>query len=183
LLSRASVSFVAVAIALAACDSVLGLDPPTLDPCAGGCADGAVDAGLDAAADARADVAVDAKADTAAPTGVRCGGGSFPTSYCDDPTAVCCQTTDDAGTTSYTCVASTSACDGYPIACASDNDCPGSDVCCHFSTSMKCEGESTCSNADLVCDTRSADECPTGWTCDVVFTNAGQMSPYLGCSQ
>ncbi len=140
LLSRAPLSFVAVAIALAACDSVLGLDPPTLDPCASGCTDGAVDASLDGEADAHADVAADAKADTAAPTGVRCGGGSFPTSYCEDPTAVCCQTTDDAGTTSYTCVASTSACDGYPIACATDNDCPGSDVCCHFSTSMKCEG-------------------------------------------
>jgi len=174
-----------VAIGVAACDSVLGLDPPTLDPCAGGCLDGGADVGADAPvdADARADVSVDAKADAASQAGVRCGGGSFATSYCEDPTPLCCQTTSDAGVTSYACVTDTGACGGYPINCASDNDCPGSDVCCHFTTGMKCDSESSCSNTDLVCDPRSADDCPSGWTCDVTLVNDMQMSPYLGCSE
>jgi hypothetical protein len=162
---------------------VLGLDPPTLDPCTTSpCVDASTESGVDAHADAGVDAARDAKGDTGAQAGVRCGGGSFAESYCENPAPVCCQTTTDAEVTSYGCVTDTSACSGYPIDCATDNDCPGSDVCCHLTTGMKCDSESSCSNSDLVCDPRSADDCPSGWTCDVVLTNESQMSPYLGCS-
>jgi len=178
--SRVAASLAALSLtALAACDSVLGLDPPTLDPCAASpCLDASSDGSVDASADARAD----AKSDAETPSGIRCGGGTYPESYCDDPTPLCCQTTTDAGGASYACVTDTSACDGYPIDCATDDDCPGSDVCCHFTSGMKCDGESSCSNDDLVCDPRSADDCPSGWSCDVVLVNDSQMSPYLGCS-
>ena len=158
-----------------ACNSVLGLDAPTLDPCAEtACADGgASDAANDADARAR---------DTGPTVGLRCGGGMFAATGCTGATATCCQLTDDAGTT-YECRASAAACPGYPIACTSNADCPGNDVCCHSATQIKCVGSTACANDSLVCEPGGmADQCPAGWSCTAQVTNAGVASPYFGCA-
>jgi len=187
---------VLLTVVVAGCSSVLGLDPPTLDPCLdGGCIDGST--GLDSSAgeatvdgpteaDAvSSDVEVDAPRESGPDAGIRCGGGTYPLTYCDPggATPTCCQTTTDAGTTTYGCVASESACTGYAIDCATYDDCAGSDICCHFSTHMVCDSVAACPNADVVCDPSMTDSCPTGWTCKVYFANAGVESPYMGCSQ
>ena len=166
-----------VAFSFVACKAVLGLDPPELDPCIdGGCFDGAIDGARDAA-DAGADVAPD----HGPIVGVRCGGGSFAVSGCNGSTPVCCESTD-AGVTTFACVASTAACAGFPIACASYNDCAGNDVCCHSATQIKCVTTASCANADLVCEPDGApDQCPASWKCAVPLTNAGVASPYFGC--
>jgi hypothetical protein len=178
---------------LVGCSSVLGLDPPTLDPCiALGCLDGstgpdssAADAAPDGPTETDAvvkDVGVDAT-DAGPETGVRCGGGAYPTTYCAGTTPTCCQTTTDAGVTTYGCVASETACTGYAIDCATYDDCAGNDICCHFSTHMVCDSVASCMNANVVCTTAMSDSCPSGWTCNVYFANAGVESPYMGCSQ
>jgi hypothetical protein len=153
----------------AACKGVLGLDAPELDPCADGCADAALSPdGSDAAPGSR-----DAAPDRGAVIGVRCSGA----------TPVCCQVTDDAGSSVYACRASAGACEGYAIACASGSDCPGNDVCCHFSSSTKCEPVSACADDALVCDPAGPkDQCPTGWTCKGPVVNTGQVSPYFSCA-
>ncbi|MGO8993698.1 MAG: hypothetical protein ACLQVI_10240 [Polyangiaceae bacterium] len=196
----------------AACSAVLGLDPPTLAACADGCPDATTpvpdgsggssggdssvpidsatqntpDATPDAVADAIADVVAEATPDSGPPTGVRCGGGGSPTVYCNDPTPLCCLTFSDAGSPSYACATDTSACTGYSIACASDNDCPGSDVCCFYQSGIKCEPEDTASCATaLVCDPSapaSDDECNTGQTCSVAYLYDGGALPYYGCN-
>jgi len=176
----------------AACNAVLGLDAPHLDPCANGCVDGTApggDAGsliIDGAAlidAAPADASFDAQPDQGPVSGIRCGGGSSPTIGCGPDAPVCCLVLD-AGSASYTCQNDTADCDGYPILCATNNDCSGSDVCCHYASSIKCVGESTCPNASLVCDPSGAsDECPTGWTCSVAFTSGSYGLPYYGCAQ
>lgn len=168
----------AIAGSLVACKAVLGLDPPELDPCAdGACDGGASDAARDApSADA------DASPDQGPIVGVRCGGGSFGVRGCSGQTPVCCESTD-GGATTFVCVASAAACQGFPIACASYNDCAGNDVCCHSSTQMKCGPTTACTNADLVCEPDgAADQCPAGWKCTAGLTNAGVASPYFGCA-
>jgi hypothetical protein len=162
-----------------ACSAVLGLDAPKLDPCAdvacadGGAADGAGDAGDAHDVDARPD---------GSPGGLRCGGGTFGVTGCSGASPTCCQVTDDAGTT-YDCRANAAACAGYPIACTSNADCPGNDVCCHSATQIKCVGSTSCANDSLVCEPDgAADQCPAGWTCTAAFTNAGVASPYFGCA-
>jgi hypothetical protein len=172
---------------LVACSAVLGLDPPSLDPCAsGGCADAADDApAAEAASDAGADVgARDARSDAPVVIGIRCGGGNYPETMCVGQTPMCCQTTTQ-GTTSYDCRATAAACDGgYPIACSSNADCMGNDVCCHYSSSIKCEPSSACANASLVCEPDgAADQCPTGWRCAATEVNQGVPSPYYACMQ
>ena len=196
----ASVAVFAAAGAVAACNAVLGLDAPQLDPCASdGCVDGTAppttgDAGLDAPAlldstlpidapTADADAGIDAQPDTGPINGVRCGGGSSPAIGCNGDTPVCCLTLD-AGPASYSCVHESSACSGYAIDCATDNDCPGSEVCCHFNSSIKCEDQTACANDSLVCDPDGgADQCPTGYTCSVAFTSGSYTLPYYGCTQ
>lgn len=189
--------------ALAGCSSVLGLDPPTLDPCTqGGCADAALDGtvGTEDAPPA-ADV-VDSGGDandgapeapeTAPPcvwdgavptatTGVRCGGGCAPVTYCTGATPVCCQTVDDAGAPAFACVtAADGGCGGYPIACVNENDCSGSDICCHYMAHTICAGSCT-SNADITCVPGSANDCPAGKKCDVKLSNEGVPVPYYSC--
>jgi hypothetical protein len=190
-------SVAAFALTLTACTSVLGLDAPTLAPCLDGGCDAAVH---DAAVDSTADV-LEASADSEtstdsgalesscaasdaapdAPAGVLCGGGCFGATYCTGANPVCCQTTNDAGITTYACTSSESACTGYPIVCANDDDCPGSDICCHFTTKMTCDTTAACPNSDLVCRPGMTIDCPTGKACNVPAVNAGVTSPYYVC--
>jgi hypothetical protein len=189
-------ALVGLAAGLAACSSVLGLDAPTLDPCAsGGCVDAPVqlDASDAAVVDVvdHPDVAQEAESDGAscfadaqyeAGTGVRCGGGCYPTVYCTGSTPICCQSTDDLGATTFQCKASESACGGYSIDCVNENDCSGSEVCCHYSTHAVCAGSCT-SNSDIACLPGSTDDCPTGWKCVGPVDIEGVASPYYTCQQ
>ncbi len=202
----------AIAASAAACDGVLGLSAPTLNPCsnAGACTDGAPPTTLEDAGSGPADAtiavdasdgaapgspetstptdarpgpdAADASADTGPIIGIRCGGGSSPAMGCNaDP--VCCLDVD-ASPATYTCETDAAACGGYPIECATYNDCPGSDVCCRFASAIKCVAENACSNDALVCDpSGSSDQCPSGWKCNVAFTDGTYTLPYYGCSQ
>lgn len=184
------------------CAAALGLDAPTLNPCvvdAAACVDAsspvesspgeaATDAPGEAdavAQDVGADAPREAGVEAGPDAGVRCGGGTYPLTYCDPAgaTPTCCQTTTDAGVTTYGCVASDSACSGYAIDCATYNDCSGSDICCHFMAHMVCDSVASCPNADVVCTTSMSDSCPSGWNCNVYFANEGVESPYMGCSQ
>jgi hypothetical protein len=167
---------------------VLGLDAPNLDPCVTApCTDASVlvDATPPTEA-AAADVIAEAASDThdaadGGLKGVRCGGGGYPVSGCTGSTPMCCQTTDDAGGPVYACTDTATSCDGYPIACASNADCGGNDVCCHFTSGTKCE--TSCSNTSLVCEpTGPADQCPNGWKCDGAVTDDGQPAPYFLCT-
>lgn len=161
---------------LSGCTSVLGLDPPTLAPCDGGCADVPVHEAASEASCANDDAAPDA-----IPPGVKCGGGCFGTTYCNGPHPVCCQHTSDAGVTTYACSASESTCDGYPIVCASDDDCPGSDICCHSASKMTCDTTSACPSNEVVCRPATPIDCLANQTCDVPAVNAGVTSPYSLC--
>src|SRR5580692_623587 len=94
-----------------ACNALLGMDAPSLNPCNDGCPDGAVDDGVgddgpvtldassdagtkdsgsvsDAGSDSRAppnDAAPEAapQCTTEAGVGIRCGGGDLPTCWCN----------------------------------------------------------------------------------------------------
>ena len=184
-----------VSAGAAACNGVLGLDAPRLDPCTGGdCVDATApidaDAGLPAAQDSAPPVGGDAAPDAhdAAPDqgpidGVRCGGGTTPPIGCANDTPGCCLVLE-GGTPSYTCDEGAAQCSGYPILCATNNDCSGSEVCCHFASSIKCEDESACANGSLVCDPNGAsDQCPTGWKCTAQYTTGAYTLPYYGCAQ
>lgn len=175
----------------AACSAVLGLDAPTLNPCAAHpCVDGAVDAGVPDTAASDAPVttqdagAKDTGSDAGAIVGIRCGGGSFPLTGCPNVGDVCCETTTDAGA-SFDCRSGAAACDGgYPIYCSNNNDCPGSDVCCHEGLEIKCISENSCANSALVCEPDgSADQCPSGYTCSAALVLEGVTSPYYACTQ
>jgi hypothetical protein len=192
-----------LAMLAAGCAAALGLDAPTLDPCVNEICDDAMqdafspEAATDGASshdgapadspttEGAADAPHETSAETGPENGVRCGGGSFgAATYCMPGSAAptCCQTTTDAGVTTYGCVASETACSGYAITCATYNDCAGSEICCHYSTHMVC-GSSCLENTDVVCDPTLTDSCPTGYKCDVDFTNGNVLSPYMGCSQ
>jgi hypothetical protein len=199
----------AAALAALACDALLGLDAPSLAPCAGGCLDAAADegtgvdagippeagAGIDAAADVTADShasssdaasdgALEAQSDAAPPLGsIRCGGGAYPTSYCIGATPLCCQGGTGLAAT-FTCVASAAACNGYAIECANYNDCAGTEICCRFMQHQVCDVPANCPPGEIVCQTNMSDSCPTGYKCDVPFVgDAAASSAYLGCSQ
>ncbi len=183
-------TLVVFATAGAACNAVLGLDEPTLDPCANGCVDGAAPSSGDAApigSDGAAVVdatppPIDASPDQGPVTGIRCGGGSSPTIGCEAPSPVCCLEVD-GGSASYSCQTSAAACGGYPIRCATNNDCSGTEVCCHYASSIECIGEATCTNNALVCDPNGpTDQCPAGWKCSVAFTSGAYTMPYYGCT-
>lgn len=178
---------IACALAVAGCSSVLGLDAPTLDPCTvgGACVDatadsGHVDAGPEAAPEAAPACVWDGALPDASGTGVRCGGGCTPVVFCAAP-QVCCQTIDDAGLAAFACASSPSACTGYPIACVNENDCAGSDVCCHYLAHMICD--TACTNSmDIACIPGSAQDCPTGKKCDVPVTGEDDAAvPYYVC--
>jgi hypothetical protein len=187
--TRTVIAFAAGAAALSACSAVLGLDAPSLDPCASG--SGAVSAacadatGGDVAANdaAREGGASDAAADQGPPpaNAIRCGGNGFPQSACAGQTPYCCQTTDDAGATSYAC-SGADACAGYEIKCASYNDCAGMEICCHFNARITCATQTNCGTDPLVCEPDgAADQCPTGQSCHVVSTIQGVPSAYWQC--
>jgi hypothetical protein len=179
--NRAAV--LACLVAVAACSSVLGLDAPTLDPCAGGtCADGAADVSVDAPAPEAAPTACvwDGAVPDAAGTGVRCGGGCAPVVFCTGASPICCQTTSGAGVSSFACASSETACGGYSIDCVNENDCAGSDVCCHYLAHTVCAASCT-SGGDITCLPGSADDCPAGKKCDVRVTNEDAGAPYYTC--
>lgn len=184
----------------AACSAVLGLDAPTLDPCVNG---GCVDANVPTTEDGSIgpplrDAAAPDGSDAVAPSedagifddvvvtddgnGVRCGSAAADT-YCVPP-AICCLS-NGGSAPAYTCVAAVSLCTGYPIECATFNDCAGTDVCCAYGSAMKCEPENTASCTDLfVCDpTASPSQCQSGWTCTgtLVRSDAGVTIPYDVC--
>jgi hypothetical protein len=101
--------------------------------------------------------------------------------FCNPP-EVCCQTTDDAGAAVFACAGSASACSGYPITCVNENDCAGSDVCCHYLDHMICD-TACVSNEDIACIPGSAQDCPTGKACTVRLEDgdAGVPVPYYAC--
>jgi hypothetical protein len=188
--------------AVAGCSSVLGLDAPTLDPCIaeGRCVDAALDVTVDASdaaaspdgldagdasdagPEAQPEAAMACVWDGAVPdasgTGVRCGGGCTPVVFCASP-QVCCQTTD-AGVSAFACVSSETACGGYPIDCVNENDCTGSDVCCHYMAHTICAASCT-SSADTACLPGSTDDCPAGKKCDVRVVDEDAAAPYYTC--
>ena len=176
--------------AVVGCSSVLGLDAPTLDPCAGGqCVDATADVTPEAAHDAGPEAAPEAAPacvwDGAVPgasaAGVRCGGGCAPVVFCAGANPVCCQTTSDAGVSAFACASSETACSGYPIDCVNENDCSGSDVCCHYLAHTICAGSCT-SGGDIACLPGSADDCPTGKSCNVRVLNGDAAAPYYTCA-
>jgi hypothetical protein len=181
---------------LAGCSAVLGLDAPTLATCFDACAD----AGFDSAPPTFTDGSVDATRDaadaadsapvclgddaSAANGGVACGGGCYGLRYCSNSSApVCCQQTSDAGATSYACTASEATCPDYPIVCANDDDCTGSDICCYFTSKITCDTTARCQSDGLgiICRPSVPDDCPTGKACNVPVVTNGVTSPYLMC--
>jgi hypothetical protein len=154
--------------------------PDTSPPDAADAAD-AADGGVDAMAEASTDAALDVQ--TGSPdAGFKCGGGRFPTSWCDPQgaTPICCQG-GTASAPTFTCVAN-GVCSGYAIECANYNDCSGTKVCCRFVAHQICDLAANCPNDELVCDSVTTDVCPTGTNCDVPFIgDAAAQSPYLGC--
>jgi hypothetical protein len=201
---RGAVGAILAAFVVAACSSVLGLDPPVLDDClTGGCVDvttpdvelpevgvevdsSSLEAQAEAEAEAQADAGVDshgggmcdASYDGNANQGIRCGGGCYPVVFCKPP-EVCCQTTNQ-GTPTYACATSESACGGYTIKCVNENDCSGSDVCCHYTSHTVCA--SSCnSDSDTACVPGSHNDCPNGDNCDRPVTDDGVAAPYFTC--
>jgi hypothetical protein len=179
------------ALAAAGCSGILGMDAPTLDPCAqGGCVDvetgeAAVSADvLDAPSEGRHDASSCADAELPeSGTGVRCGGGCYPVVFCSGSTPVCCASTSGAGVPTFACTSSEAACSGYSIRCANENDCGGSEVCCHFNSHMVCDAPANCPNTDLACLPDSPQDCPTGKACDqqLTYGDGGPPSPYYLC--
>ena len=186
----------AAVVATVGCTSVLGLDAPTLDRCTQrACLDATAEGG--AVADSPgpdAEPSPEAAPEAAPPEAggcawdgavaydggtVRCGGGCYPEFTCSGSTAVCCQTRSDAGALAFACVASESDCTGYSIDCVNENDCSGSEVCCHYSTHTIC-AQSCTSNGATACLPGSVDDCPGGYTCKPA--DAGG-SPYYQCAQ
>jgi hypothetical protein len=140
--------------------------------------------------EASTDAAPDREAGPA-PPGVLCGlgspGAAAPRCGQFGGTPYCCETGDDAGQPSFACVSGPAACAGYPIQCAKDGDCAGTNICCHHESGMTCEeavpASGTCASGTQACDPLESDpnECPKGTTCKASLTNDQLASPYLGC--
>jgi hypothetical protein len=77
-------------------------------------------------------------------------------------------------------VASESACSGYAIDCVNENDCNGTDVCCHYTSHTVCAASCT-SGADITCLPGSTDDCPAGKKCSVAVTDGDAAAPYYTC--
>jgi hypothetical protein len=172
--------------ATAACTSVLGLDAPTLDPCAQQlCVDATSEASVEASLEATLPEAGEAGCVWDGGVGfidgaVRCGGGCFAETACSGATPVCCQTQTGSGVATYGCVASEGACTGYAIDCVNENDCSGSDVCCHYTSHTVC-AQSCTSGADIACLPGSVDDCPTGKKCSIPVNDGDAAAPYYTC--
>jgi hypothetical protein len=169
----------------------------------------ASDATIDTAAEAEPDRAVqdtaaqdtnrDTAADTAAPDvapdvesdasgWVLC---SFNGSkYCDPEggTPDCCETATDSSNPSFACVPKDMCGTGYDIKCTSASLCPGSDICCHYASGMRCEPPmmpaSDCPGGGGVtqaCDPDASGECASGLNCTLQLLNNTLPSPYWGC--
>jgi hypothetical protein len=210
---RYSVPWLAVTVAGAGCSALLDMPAPQLGDGADaaleassidvgvpeaspGAPDAGADSSFDAAREAAADVAldmavVDAPVDVAldqssdAPppqNGVACGFGS---SCAQSALPDCCATADEAGAPTYACVSSASACSGYLIECANENDCPNNDICCHYNSGMRCETPSggACPGGATTqaCDPANNGECPARQACTLQLTINDMPSPYLGC--
>jgi len=139
---------VAAATGLVACNSILGMDAPSLaTPCDGGCADGGL-GDEDGATDSPV-TPKDAAPDVELPDGsIRCGGGSYPTSWCVPGVQQCCQT-GGAAAPAFACV-TTGTCTGYAIECANYDDCAGMDICCRFMAHQVCDVPANCPNGEIV---------------------------------
>ena len=183
-------------VGTAACTSVLGLDAPTLDPCAG---QPCLDATSEAAADASAEVGVEASPDT--------GGGEATLSEAgcvwDGGVRVRRRRRPvrgrllrrggllrsdagllpDADERRHRCLrvrGQRERVRGYAIDCVNENDCSGSDVCCHYTSHTVC-AQSCTSGADIACLPGSTDDCPTGKKCSVPVTDGDAAAPYYTC--
>jgi hypothetical protein len=80
----------------------------------------------------------------------------------------------------FACASSETACGGYSIDCVNENDCAGSDVCCHYLAHTICAGSCT-SGDDIACLPGSTDDCPAGKTCSVRVENDDAAAPYYTC--
>jgi hypothetical protein len=100
--------------------------------------------------------------------------------FCTGADPVCCQTPGDAGGSTFACASSETACPGYPIDCVNENDCAGTEVCCHDVARTICAGSCT-SGGDIACLPGSTDDCPTDKPCDVRVTNGDAAAPYYTC--
>jgi hypothetical protein len=137
-------------------------------------------------ATAAMDANLEVGGDEEAPSGLRCGTGS-QTVYCAFPTPVCC-IRFDAGA-SFSCVEDATHCvetpSEYPVACASNKNCPSlQPTCCFYQSGVKCE--TACST--VVCnvnDPPSDHECEAGHSCTSVsweLSNGTEYTlPYGGC--
>ena len=193
-------SIAGLALVLGGCRAVLGIDEPTLDPCAEGCVDGSLESGLvdsggavdtadgapitDSAVESAppSDVVtlVEAASEAAAPTGVQCGPSAQAT-YCTDALPVCCRKNADASVI-YSCVSGVAACSAngdYDIQCSSASNCGTGQVCCHYGSAMKCESVKDClSGGDTVCDPNGISPCAAGSTCSRQLPSL----PYFACA-
>jgi hypothetical protein len=201
-------AWLSAAAACVGCSTLLGLDPPELAACLEGtCADaqatfgdaatgdddGAAVPDATEAADAPVEAGLRDAASAQPPNTFRCGGGGVgfpPTLYCRNTAEICCQTNDDAGNVEFACVGSRSACSGYPIGCANENDCTLNNICCYYASGIKCEPPAgtaaTCpmgaQTGTQACDPKDINECPQGQSCTARLMNGSIALPYIGCN-
>jgi hypothetical protein len=165
------------------CSTVLGLDAPRLKQCdEGGCSDAS---GISVPSTDASDEAVIIYTSDA---GVRCGAPGPQAVFCGGTNSWCCETPGDAGTVSFECVRSSSACvaaAGYPIQCSTDNDCQLQWICCFYGASgLKCAapGDPPCGTAIQACDPNNGGECLMGQRCKKALMTAGAPGDtYFGC--
>ncbi len=201
-----------MAVASAGCSALLDMPAPQLFEGADASLEAAADVGTgetrgpegpDAGADGSFDVAPEATADVALDTatvdalsdaaldqsadapqnGLACG---FGLSCGKSALPYCCETRDDAGAPVFGCVSSESACPGYYVECTNENDCPNNDICCHYSSGMRCEspgqtGSCPGGSAIQACDPANSGECPARQACTMPLTIDNVRSPYMGC--
>jgi hypothetical protein len=210
------VACAALGVSAGACAALLDLPAPELGDGGGPPIESSVpqpdggDGGEDATVDSSADTAPDsvsrdtAAQDTAQDSPMETGVSDAPpdgaldsgvlcsftmSNYCDSDSSLpdCCETPRDGAMPNFACVAKMTCPNGYDIECATGGDCPGSMICCHYSSGMKCvsptQGASTCPgmNYTQACDPNDTTACPANQNCTLQITNNGMPSPYLGC--
>jgi hypothetical protein len=94
---------------------------------------------------------------------------------CASPAPYCCQ----LGASPGTCMDAESVCTGYPSSCSSTSDCPQNNVCCHYTSSTKCEQGTACPGVGGIEVCVSSYDCPDGSRCAKI--DAGDPSPFFGC--